>query len=93
MFHQPLLYLVLFVFAVRLYGQDYAAQEPIPKVALINEAAQLVVVSADGMMNWIVTRPDEVLHPTLGYTWSHDGVRLFFAIQVGGRLACVSVIR
>jgi hypothetical protein len=52
-------------------------------VAFINSSGQLVVSSGDGGYRWIVTNPGESLASPLGFTWSPDGRRLFFAVNNG----------
>lgn len=60
------------------------AQSAAPSIAFVNGSGQLVVASADGATRWIVTNPGEMLHPVLGYAWSPQGDRLFFAVDGGG---------
>src|SRR5215470_6015853 len=51
--------------------------------AFINSSGQLIVSSGDGSYRWIVTNPGESLASPLGFTWSPDGRRLFFAVNNG----------
>jgi len=67
-------------------------------LAFVNSSGQLVVSSGDGSYRWIVTNPDETLVAPLGFTWSLDGRRLFFAVNAGyvslrvGDIASQSVV-
>ncbi len=56
-------------------------------LAYVNSSQQLVVVSGDGGFRWIVTNPGEFLADPVGYTWSPDGDRIFFAVQQGGSVS------
>ena len=58
-----------------------------PHVAFINGSGQLVVASGDGNTRWIVTNPGEFLNATLGFSWSPDNARLFFAVDTGGAVS------
>lgn len=58
-----------------------------PNLAFVNNSGQLVVASADGGNRWIVTNPGETLVNPLGFTWSPDGRRLFFAVNLGGEVS------
>lgn len=58
-----------------------------PQIAFLNSSGQLIVSAADGEMRWIVTNPGEQLHPVLGFSWSPDGRRLFYAVQGEGRVS------
>lgn len=49
-------------------------------VAFLNSAGQLIVSSGDGGVRWIVTNPGETLTMPVGFSWSPDGRRLFFAV-------------
>ncbi|MDX2162288.1 MAG: hypothetical protein SF162_13260 [bacterium] len=64
-----------------------AAQIPSELLAFVNESGQVVVTSSDGSYRWIVTNPGEPLAYPLGYTWSADGTRLFFAVDLGGAVS------
>ncbi len=52
-------------------------------VAFLNSSGQLIVSSGDGGMRWIVTNPGETLAMPVGFSWSPDGRRLFFAVSAG----------
>ncbi len=60
------------------------AQGAAPSVAFVNSSGQLVVASGDGLARWIVANPGETLAQPLGFTWSPDGRRVFFAVNAGG---------
>lgn len=74
-----LMALVLSLPLLAVQGQSAA-----PSLAFVNGSGQLVVASADGAARWIVTNPGEMLHPALGYAWSPNGDRLFYAVDAGG---------
>lgn len=59
------------------------AQGAAPFVAFVNSSGQLVAASGDGLARWIVTNPGETLAQPLGFTWSPDGRRLFYAVNAG----------
>lgn len=52
-------------------------------VAFINGSGQLVISDGDSGYRWVVTNPGEVLNNTLGFNWSPDGSRLFYAVGSG----------
>ncbi len=52
-------------------------------VAFLNSSGQLVVSSGDGGARWIVTNPGETLAMPVGFSWSPEGRRLFFAVSAG----------
>ncbi len=79
---QSLRWLGLLFVALLVVG-SVVAQAGTPWVAFVNESGQLVVTDANGASRWIVTNPGEALHPTVGYTWSPDGVHLLVATQDG----------
>jgi Tol biopolymer transport system component len=56
-------------------------------VAFVNSSGQLIVTSGDGGYRWIVTNPGETLAQPVGFSWSPDGRRLFFAVNVGGAVS------
>lgn len=72
-------------FIVGAFGITAAQQNA--RVAFVNSSGQLIVSSVDGYMRWIVTNPGEVLVDPVGYTWSPDGTRLFFAVNLGGEVS------
>ncbi|MAU11537.1 MAG: hypothetical protein CL607_17065 [Anaerolineaceae bacterium] len=74
------LWILLLALALVVPAQAQGA----PLVAFTNSSGQLIVAGADGVTRWIVTNPGETIDPTLGYTWSPDGTRLFFAVDLGG---------
>lgn len=77
MLHRILICLLMLLFALPALASNG------PRVAFSNSSGQLVVASADGAARWIVTNPGEVLHSTLGFSWSPDQGRLFFAVDYG----------
>lgn len=56
-------------------------------VAFVNTGGQLIVGSADGAYRWILTNPGENLADPVGYAWSPDNSRLFFAVNLGGEVS------
>jgi hypothetical protein len=64
-----------------------ATAQDAARVAFVNGSGQLVVSSGDGTYRWIVTNPGEILANPLGYSWSPNGDRLFFAIDMGGEVS------
>ncbi|MCB9460905.1 MAG: hypothetical protein H6670_14730 [Anaerolineaceae bacterium] len=81
MFRKLWILLVALALAIPAYAQGA------PLVAFTNSSGQLIVAGADGVTRWIVTNPGETLDPTLGYTWSPDGSRLFFAVDLGSAVS------
>jgi hypothetical protein len=67
-----------FLFNVRSISAQNSAH-----IAFLNSSSQLVVSSGDGGMRWIVTDPGETLVMPVGFSWSPDGGRLFFAVGSG----------
>ena len=83
------IHLLVVLLALVLLGQSAqpAAAQSGPLVAFQNAAGQLVVTSADGVYRWVLTNPGETLSPALGFRWSQNGSRLFFAVDEGGEVS------
>lgn len=64
-----------------------SAQSAAPNAAFLNASGQVVVVSGDGLTRWIVTNPGERLAQPLGFSWSPDARRLFFAVDLGAAVS------
>lgn len=75
--------LILVLIALLAWPWATSAQGAGPYVAFVNTSGQLVVASADGGYRWIVTNPGEYLNNPLGYSWSPDARRLFYAVDAG----------
>lgn len=75
--------LAVFSILILLSISGLAAQGGAPLVAFTNNAGQVIIASGDGAYRWIVTNPGERLAAPLGYSWSPDGTRLFFAVDQG----------
>ncbi len=71
------------LFAFVLVAMQPTLAQSSSLLAFINSAGQLIISSGDGSYRWIVTNPGEVLNRTLGYSWSPDGRRVFFALGEG----------
>jgi hypothetical protein len=78
-----LVYLVIILMLVL----PVAAQGTGPFLAFVNASGQLVIASGDSGYRWIITNPGETLNATLGYSWSPDSRRLFFAIDAGTEIS------
>lgn len=72
------LFVLLILAAVPVYAQGNSL------VAFVNTGGQLIVGSADGSYRWIMTNPGEQLAEPVGFAWSPDASRLFFAVNAGG---------
>jgi hypothetical protein len=73
--------IIILLFTAAIWAK---AQGNVPNLAFINSSNQLVVASGDGITRWIVTNPGETLKSPLGFSWSPDGHRIFFAVDLGG---------
>ncbi|QPC82708.1 hypothetical protein G4Y79_23990 [Phototrophicus methaneseepsis] len=82
MFHKRWFLFFLLMIALPIFTVPAQAQGA-PLVAFTNSSGQLIVAGADGVTRWIVTNPGETLDSTLGYRWSPDGTRLFYAVDLG----------
>lgn len=80
---------LLFLLSLMLLLPVQAQRAPL-SLAYVNSSGQLVVTSADGQVRWIVTNPGETLHPVLGFNWSPDGERFFFAVGESLRVGDVA---
>lgn len=74
--------LLLVIGAVAAHRPVFAQGAPL--VAFVNSSGQLIVSSGDGGYRWILTNPGEALVSGLGYAWSPDGGRVFFAVGSPG---------
>ncbi len=80
--------LAALLLAVWVMGSAFAASaQARPLVAFLNAAGQLVVTSADGGYRWVLTNPGEIVSSALGFRWSQNGERLFFAVDQGGEVS------
>lgn len=77
---------VLVLFAV-LPAEAQDSARVAARVAFVNGSGQLVVSSSDGSFRWIITNPGELLVDPVGYTWSADGNRVFFAVDLGAEVS------
>lgn len=73
--------------AIVLGGAFAAQAQARALAAFLNAAGQLVVTSADGGYRWVLTNPGEVVSSALGFSWSLNGDRLFFAVDQGGEVS------
>lgn len=77
--------LVLFTVTLALLLSPMPAQaQGVTPLAFVNNSGQLVVTSGNGSIRWIVTNPGESLALPMGFTWSPDGRRIFYAVNTGG---------
>lgn len=80
-------YAFLMILCLFLLPNLIQAQQGPPQVAYINSSGQLIVAGSDGVTRWIVSNPGETLHPTVGYSWSPDRMRIFYAVNLGASLS------